>query len=296
MHLLKTSSPLTSTTAIVWALALTAGCSSERQEPPAGHTDIPGVALLDNGEDGNNTSIVQSGYAGFWYTFDDKCECDNSDRTAGETNPLPDPLGGPQFTMTSYAAANAPPAPLEGNQAETIGTNEYGARITGGGHNWFGAGLGVALNNAGALLPLDASMNGVTAIRFQARNATGPATLKVRITDSYSEPDGNKCIVRPEADNRCTFPDGMECGTQGCFDHAVSQVAITDQWATYTVPIADLAREGWGSYLDGVVAIDGADMTQAYQLQIAIFEDTFDLWLDNIGFVQTGGVAVPAAQ
>lgn len=283
----KTSSSfLLNSPAIACMLAFALGCSSERNVPKSGATDIPGVALIDNGEDGNNTSIVESGYAGFWYTFDDKCECDNSDRAAGQTTPLPTPLGGAEFTMTAYAAAGAPPAPVEGAQTE----NNYGVRVFGGGHNWFGAGVGVALNNAGDLLPIDISMNGITHIRFQARNATGPATLKVRITDSFSEPAGNKCIVRPDSDNRCKNPDGDMCNTQGCFDHAVAQVNITDQWETYEVAIGDLAREGWGAYLDGVTVMDGVDLNQSYQLQIAIHEETFDLWLDNIGFVQSGGV------
>ncbi len=265
------------------------GCGeTSRAGGESGSRDIPNVVLIDNGEDGDNVTLDdEAGYIGFWYTFDDRCECDN-ENPEGETTPTPDPLGGGKFGMTSYASAGVMPPPLAGEQSE----NRFGVRVRGGGHTAFGAGVGVGLNNqSGALGGFDLDALGATHLRFDARSGAGETlSMKTRISDVYSEPAGGSCAPRPDVQDRCDKDwDMVSCDIQGCFDSpTTAYFDITDQWKTYTIPLTELQREGWGVYREGVQppATDLAT-NAAYQIQFAVPQDLtqFDLWIDNVGFV-----------
>ncbi len=302
MHLSKTSSTVFATravsvTSVVRSATLIAAssclllaCGDPERKAENETDDIPGAILIDNGEDGNNTTLENEiGFIGFWYTFDDRCDCENTDPT-GETTPNPEPTGGGQFTMSAYGEG-LPAAPTEGTQK----ANKYGMRVRGGGHNLFGAGVGVGLNNqSGSLFGFDLTAQGFTGLRFQARSGVPGETLdlKVRISDGNSEPAGGQCAERPENQDQCDPTwDGTSCEKQGCFDSATTTISVSNEWQTYEIPFSQLQRENWGAYVDGVMppalTLDAAD---AYQVQFAVFQGLtqFDLWLDNVGFVAGG--------
>jgi hypothetical protein len=257
-----------------------AGCGdTETNKDPNDDTRaLPGVVLIDNGEDGNNSTMddESAGYFGYWYTFDDKLECSNPAKT-GMTVPLPDPQGGPEFTWTNYVSAGQTPPPEEIPGQ----TNEFGARFSGGGHAEWGAGLGVALNNQGALQPYDLVAQGFTALRFWIKNveSADALTIDAQITDAFAEPDAGRCIER---DNTTCEP------TQGCSDAALFQIPnVGAEWQPVEIPLEQFMRGGWGNpMLDGMDAPTGLATTEAYQIQFKVGAvDAFDIWIDNVGFV-----------
>jgi hypothetical protein len=273
----------------------------------------------------------EAGFLGYWYTYDDRQECVHPDFASGmsvpcggescaasgdatKTDPPTAPYGEGQFAMRAYAAAGVDAPTLEGKQKK----NEWGIRITGGGNTYFGAGVGVGLNNPGTLQAKDISM--YTGLRFLAKSGDGePIRLRVKIKDAFSEPFAGNCINRQNVctAETCQCCDGMgkacEAGsagtlTQGCHDDPTAPVAATavsgTEWKLYEIGFDDFVSEGWGSHLEGQNPADtGLDTTQAYQVQFQVQTDAtpatsplapFDLWLDNIGFV-TGALQPPPA-
>lgn len=276
---------LTAPTLLMFATSALTSCGkTEEDEVVSASRDIPGVVLLDDGEDGNSQTLDdEAGYLGFWYTFDDKHECDNSDPT-GETYPTPAPDGGDEFAPTPYpSAAEAPPL------KETVAPNTAGLRIRGGGHNLWGAGLGIAFYNpAGTPLPYDLAAQGFTGIRFWAKN-TGPTpiTLGIQISDDFSEPNGGQCVPRDE----------VSCSLQGCFDSALYEIAnVGSEWQLHEVLFSQLARGSWGVHNEDVTEVPtGPNLTKAYQLQFKIDNlkanvqpNEFDVWIDNVGLILGG--------
>jgi hypothetical protein len=254
-------------------------CGATTRDDNSGSRDIDGVALIDNGEDGNNTVLEDElKYVGYWYTYDDKMECDN-DNPTGETMPLPAPSGGDEFTMTAYAAVGQ-----MGPPEDVPPGNAYGIRLKGGGHNLWGAGVGVGLNNqSGALTPFDLTAAGVTGVRFWIKNAVpgSPIDVNVRISDKYSDPGQGLCIPRDEE----------TCSTQGCHDSPTATVeGVTDEWTLKELPLSMFKREGWGLHEEGVTAPTDLDPTAAIQLQFAVpVADQFEIWIDNVGFILANG-------
>lgn len=255
----------------------------------ASSTAIPGVVLIDDGEDKDNRTLQgRPDMQGFWYTFDDRCECDNPDPAQGTVEPLPEMLGGYPLQMTSYVAGGIPAAPLEGTQSD----NHFGLQVTGGGHLLFGGGVGVALANfAGSPSSFDLAAMGWRSLRFQMRNgltASSPQVVEVLITDSYSEPQGEKCIERPVTESPCLGNYGTECSPNGCFDAPRVTVTSTSEWQTFELPLTEFVREGIGLYEGDVVAPQSLDLTTAYQVQFRVPAGTpqFDLWIDNVGFAE----------
>ncbi len=257
--------------------------SSETAEDPIGADDttggdsnvapmIPGVVLLDDGEDGDNATRGQGsgGMLGYWYTFDDRLECDNGDPT-GEIHPVPEVQGGSSFSMSRYLDAGVAPPP-----EVTSETNEFGARFWGGGHSLWGGGLGVALNNqGGALVLFDLNDLPARALRFWGRNASGELQIRVQITDVYSEPNQGLCQLR---DQETCSPD------MGCLDSPTVSVALSDTWTLIELPLSEFRREGWGIYFDTSVP-ETLDERRALQLQFWVpATDSFDVWIDNVGF------------
>ncbi len=256
----------------VTSFAVLAGCGDTKREENTGTRDIDGVVLLDNGEDGNNTTAADPDipWVGYWYTFDDKHECDN-ENPIGITTPLPSPDGGGEFVMSAYDATNPAPT-LEGAQTE----NKYGVRFFGGGQTLWGSGVGVAFNNQGSPLPFDLSALGFQGLRFYIRNAgPTPVNIDVQITDGWSEKDHGWCEPRDET----------TCSKQGCFNAALKGVPMVGtEWQLVQIPFTDLMRGNWGVYKAGMEAPTGVDLATAYQLQFKVGTvESFDIWIDNVG-------------
>jgi hypothetical protein len=315
--------------------ALVAACGDSKRAPEAETPtrdleEALGVVLIENAEDGDATLLQDEelGIIGYWYSYDDRQECVHPDfedmltATCGTnacaasggdmpTDPPPAPYGG-TFVTKKYAEAGTTGPGKEGKQK----ANEGGIRLTGGGHIYFGAGVGVALNNPGTMQPYDLAAQGFTGVRFLAKSGDGnPIKLRVKIKDAFSEPEGDNCDVRQNvcspAGCECCDETGMTCAPnvlQGCHDDPLAPAALTavtsGDWEIYEIPFSAFVREGWGTHEKGMEPpSDALDATQAYQLQFQVQTDMtpanmplapFDLWLDNIGFT-TGEPAGPPA-
>ncbi len=225
--------------AFVLLLGILPSCGG-RRDPRYESENVPGVILIDDGEDANNTTLENGqGFIGYWYTFDDRCDCKNAD-PAGETTPTPAPLGGGEFRMTPYSAPGGVALAPEGKQS----ANTHGIRVQGGGHSAFGAGVGVGLNNqSSSLLPFDLQAQRWSAVRFWARNGAGPVELSVRISDVYSEPAGNQCQPRPKEQSWCDGRwDGESCAEEGCFDSPTTTIEVGTEWKLHAIPFSSLMR------------------------------------------------------
>lgn len=318
-------------TVLVGALVASCGDATRAPEAETPARDLEqalGVILIENGEDGDATLLPDEEVAivGYWYSYDDRQECVHPDfgdmltapcgseacaASGGDTptDPPTRPYGG-DFTTKKYADASTVAAPPEGEQK----ANEGGIRLTGGGETYFGAGVGVALNNPGTLQPYDLTAKGFTGIRFVAKSGDGnPIKLRVKIKDAFSEPAGGNCDVRQNvcgaAGCECCDEAGTTCEDnlpQGCHDDPMAPAADTavtsGEWKLFEIPFSAFVREGWGTHEKGMAPPSSAlDPTQAYQVQFQVQTDAtpatmplapFDLWLDNIGFM-TGEPAPP---
>jgi hypothetical protein len=309
-------------TLLVAPLTASCGAATRAEETGTGSRDIKDAVLIENGEDGDATLLVdeEAGIVGYWYTYDDRQECVHPDfgdqmtvncggqacaaaGDATQTQPPTAPYGTGLFMMAKYADANTEAPALEGEQKK----NQYGIHLTGGGETYFGAGVGVALNNPGTLQPYDLSAQGFLGLRFAAKSGNGmPLKLRVKIKDAYSEPAGGKCIVRKNVCDattcQCCDEEGTTCDdglTQGCHDDPMAPAELTavvdGSWKVYEIPFEAFVRENWGKHKDGMAPPGSAlEPTVAYQLQFQVQTDAtpannpleaFDLWLDNIGFV-----------
>lgn len=269
--------------------AAACGASERPDDGDEQSREIPGVALLDNGEDADATTLTdEAGWVGYWYTYDDRNDCVNELKT-GTLEPPSD-----SFMMTAYDANNPGP-PVQGMQEENLN----GARFWGGGHasaseGGFGAGLGVGLNNSPSLSAFNLVEKGFVGIYFWARSAIGPQPIDVKIKDQWSEPAANKCIPRDEA---VCEP------TQACHDDPMATKTLSTEWTEYRIMFSEFNRAGWslnvaapGGYVDGMTPPDdGAlDPTTAYQLQFQVGPvENFDIWIDNVGFILADGGTAP---
>lgn len=314
------------------ALAVAACGADERAaETGSGTRDIPGVVLIEDAEDGDATLMqdAEAEILGYWYTYDDRQECVHPDFTSNppntvacgsescaasgddaKTQPPTRPYGG-DFTTAKYADHGETAPMPEGDQK----SNEFGIRVTGGNNTYFGAGVGVALNNPGTPAAYDLAAHGFTGIRFLAKSGTPGQALKLRvkIKDAFSEPLGGKCNVRQNVCDasgcQCCDEAGMNCDVnlpQGCHDDPIApaaRTAATDTWQLYEIPFSEFVREDWGTHKAGQEPPSTAlDTTAAYQLQFQVQTDAtpattplapFVLWIDNIGLMTGAPTPTP---
>lgn len=267
--------------------------------------DIPGVVLLDIGDDGNNEPLQDEqappGFDsyGFWYTYHDIDTCEETGIVVTNAGGFVNPAQGAQFTTTPYAAVagmTAPPEVLPNAQ-----DNTNGIRFSGGKHTYFGAGLGFKFARAygtedeasrdGVLNPgINISGAGYKGFRFWAYSALAQSWY-VKIQDFYSTPQAGQCEPRGEAPG-CVGP-------QHCEDAPLVSVEVGPAWRLYEVyfaamaddpaspelEIGPLAREGWATLPENAPA---AAPDKVYQLQFQTVDGKvdFDLWLDNVGFIE----------
>jgi hypothetical protein len=269
--------------------------SCGKEEQTEASRSIPGVLLVSGAETGSgylpDSELRANGanlYGG-WYTYDDVEDCPTADPARlGSINPTK----GAPFPVTEYASVpgmTPPPGEEEDNKSAF--------RVYGGGHELWGAGVGIGLNNQGAGGPMayDLTKTGGTGLRLWAKSTKGPLTLvKIKIQDKWSEEKAGLCCLWDKT--ACAMPNtcGFE-GKQGCFDAPFVYKDIGTEWTLIEVPFAEFVREGWGQWTDHDQMIDHTmepiALTEAYQLQIevpAVAE--FDLWIDNVGFTLPAGM------
>lgn len=315
--LLRSSSPLrpsvisgSSLLNVLLFAGLAASCGGTEEETSPVH-DVPGVVLLDTGDDGNNTPLedtkAPAGFSsyGFWYTYDDFEACRGTDDPNYDTlvSRLLTPAQGSPFTTTPYSALGIQPPP---ETLERAPSNTHAMRFTGSGHHYFGAGLGFKFDNAyvGGNPGIDFKAAGYTGIRFWVYSPI-PMDYIVKLQDAYSTPEAGLCTPRGP------FP--VCAGPQNCENapstESVMNIKAEATWKLYELYFAEVADDPatpaieQGPFLranwDGV-ANDGRDMRdippvpdRIFQLQFqtasAEQNNTFDLILDNVGFIVANG-------
>ncbi len=266
------------------------GCGDTERNVESGSRDIAGVALLDNLEDGNTQTLQdEAGYKGFWYTYDDKTECDNMMPEAGMTWPPP---SDESFPMTAYADAGLAPPP-EGDD------NKLGARFTGADHALWGAGMGFTLlENA----PFDLAAAGFVGLRFWGISPGGPQAVQIKVPDDASNPTVGMCVPR----------DATLCNKQGCHADPAVTVEFGPEWKLYKVyftkTVADdattasfetgpMVPPSWGVYNGEKPSM--LNPSAAYQVQFQVGRVSspgFDIWVDNVGLILAGGAEDVAVQ
>jgi hypothetical protein len=287
---------------------------------------IEDVQLIENCEDGNDALIADEevGIVGYWYSYDDRQECEHPNfvgatpmsvqcgaeacAAAGDlhqTFPPTRPYGGGtdiKFTMTEYPSGVSPGG--EGEQKN----NNFGLKLTGGDYEFFGAGVGVGVNNPAQPQQYNMDENGFVGLRFLAKSGIAGKTLKLRvkIKDVYSEPLGMKCLNRENVceGSTCVCKDttGAVGGptmvqAQGCHDDPLAPApatTVTDQWQVFEIPFSDFVREDWSTMYSEPPPSANLVTSAVYQIQFQVNTDAtpatqplepFELWLDNIGLM-----------
>ncbi len=299
---------------LVSLLALAACGTDPLLESPV--RDIPGVILLDTGEEGEGQVPLTdpappAGFNsyGFWYTYHDVKTCRGDEETVEDMGETVVPDQGANFTVTPYASVpevNPPPETLP-----NAPNNANALRISGSAHTYFGAGLGFKLDAAfaGAAPGVDFQAAGIVGVRFWATTplgtATAPVSYMVKMQDRYSTPEAGLCT------ERLPYP-GCQ-GPERCQNAAVATVPVTNEWRLYEVyfmatvadeattpelEIGPMERGDWGGILaNDDTTVIGPDLppvpSAVYQLQFQTSDGSlpFDLWVDNFGFIIGGSEA-----
>ncbi|HLZ07397.1 MAG TPA: hypothetical protein VKT80_02335, partial [Chloroflexota bacterium] len=136
------------------------------------------------------------------------------------------------------------------------------------GFSVWGAGMGFNLHDPGdgmngsAKTPYDASA--YTGIAFWAKAGSGSTTsLRVNVSDKDTDPAGGTCAPADK-----------------CNDHFGKDIALTANWAAYTMTFHELLQLGWGQ---SFAALDAAHL---YAIQFQVGKGTtFDVWLDDVAFL-----------
>lgn len=130
------------------------------------------------------------------------------------------------------------------------------------------AGLGVNMRHPKAAY--DASR--FVGVSFFARHGAG-SSWRVRV----HFPDGN------------TDPDGGVC--QQCFNDFGAEIAVTEQWTKYTLLFDSLGlRREWG-----MPRPERLDASRLFGIQFRAIgvDEPFDIWIDDLAFVEGGSKGQP---
>ena len=287
---------------IALALAVVAGCSDPERVPDGqrfsqAETGIPGVALIDDMEDGSQYLLSDNGMTGLWYTYND-----------ASLNAVQEPsLGFPMYRVLSDDGAPqpgsaVPPRPCGGGAeapffaSETTDDCRFVARSWGTGQRGWGAGMGLDLNGeAGEKNPFDASA--YAGIGFFAYGNVRGNALRVNVQDVRTTPES------AQAADRAGIPRCADTPTSRCNDHFGTTVEITNTWKWIEIPFACMQPGGWGftgngQFLASAVVgvqfqITGGDPTDSGVPAMTSMVQPFDVAIDNLSFLEPGRVATP---
>lgn len=229
---------LSSTSTSATGGAASAGASGGEGVVP---TDIE---LIDDMEDGDAAIHETGGRAGYWYS--------SNDGTGTQTPPVYTE----EMPVGFVPEALTPPR----------GQSTRAMRTFGSGFTEWGAGIGFALNGPDmGLFAYDASA--YTGIVFWAKlgDAGAVTTMKVHISDKFSEPAGGIC------------DESGEDEANKCFDHWSSTARLGAEWAPVVIPFEEFARSGSGA--------EAIDLAALYVIEFRFAQgEDFDVYIDDVGF------------
>jgi endoglucanase len=228
---------------VVLTMALVA-CSAgdkSRSKAPAGigPMDLGGcsrAAVIDDGEDGDHQVLVHEDRNGYIYTF------------ADDEGTTVDPPRGKDGGTFAYAEGGA-------------NGSMYGARARGkvtGGQVVF-AGIGVNFVDPKGMYDASA-YEGITF--FARRSATSPKSIRLKVPDVSTDPDGGKCTE--------------------CFNDFGADIELQENWQQYKVAFEQMSQmPGWGNPRPSSI-----DPSQVFgvQFQVTTPGADFELWVDDLTF------------
>jgi len=207
------------------------------------------VELIDDMEDGDGAIEDAGGRAGYWHSY--------NDGTGTQTPPAYPEDMPVEFTPEALT----PPR----------GQSPMAVHTFGSGFTEWGAGVGLALNGPDmGLFPYDASA--YTGIVFWARlgDAGAAATVKVNISDKFSEPAGGICDESAGEDD-----------PNRCFDHWSYIAPLGTEWSLIVIPFEELTRAGSGAE----PTAQAVDVAGLYTIDFGFAQgEDFDVYIDDIGF------------
>lgn len=240
------------------------GTSTSTDDPPDG-TTTPTVGTDSEettGSDGTATAASDGG------SSETSSECvitrggdgivliddlDDGDATL----PSRDGRSGWWYTANDGTSEHFPPGLWRPSDDDAY-SGDYAAHFSGSGFLGWGATVGFTLNEE---CPYDASA--YAGITFRAR---GQGTIRVRFTTVATVP-----VVLVPGD--CV---------EDCWDDFASEIRLGDAWSEYEITWDDLAQAGWGKPAE----FDPAELLAIVWQGGAM--STFDIWLDDIAFVEEG--------
>jgi endoglucanase len=102
---------------------------------------------------------------------------------------------------------------------------------------------------------------------YAKRGADSVAKVRVKIPDKNTDPEGGVCSE--------------------CFNDFGVNLNLTEQWTRYVLPFKDMKQmEGWGA--PHKPHIDASTIT-AIQFQANTQGAAYDMWIDDVAFVCSGG-------
>lgn len=215
------------------ATAASGQAEAEKLPTCMGELEPANDGRIDDFEDGNNQVSALAGRDGYWWSAHDNL---------GSAFTVPE---GPFSTSDDGTGSN---------QAIHVA----GKTVTGSNDAWgveFGTNF---LRVQGGLY--DASK--YAGIRFRAKAAGGPTTLRVNLGDVNTHADAGVCTT--------------------CWNHFRQDFALSDEWRTYTMRYTDLEqREGWGAPRPDHLSAD-----KLVSVSLAIDGgQSFDVWVDDVEFL-----------
>lgn len=225
----------------VLAASVGTGCKVNPSDPSLANSSDGSVckaaeALIDDGDDKDNQTMVVGGRGGYWYTF--------SDMDGTEVWPTAGAKGG-TFEMSPGGAENSPYAARFKGKVSTAETPTQG---------------GMGMNFLDPKGGYDGSKYG--GISFWAKAGPGVKTIRLKIPDANTDPDGGICSE--------------------CFNDFGLNLTLTEDWQQYIVRFKDLAQlPGWGQPKKFSV-----DRARLYGIQFQVDEKgkEFDVWIDQLRF------------
>lgn len=304
------SSPLL-LSALLLASSSVVGCGEDSPGDVSPIRDLPGVILLDTGDDGDNMPLADDtpppefNAYGFWYTYDDLASC----RGSGDPNIdldgavlQPSTAGGVAFVTTPYSAIGVTPPP---ETLPNAADNTHGIRFSGSGHQYFGAGLGFKLETA-YLARNNRGVNFVTAgiagFRFWAFSSVGGSYI-FKTPDLYSTPEAGQCEPLGPYPECTGTVQNCENAPAITFSLAAGEWTYVEAFFGPAAQVTSgpaqvygpLVRQDWpgtdiaGREMKSIPAEPTGVFQMQFQTDAATQDAPFDLIVDNVGFIVKGG-------
>jgi hypothetical protein len=215
--------------ALALAAPVSGGCASEA---PASTCPVEPERLISDFEDGGNGVKQVKGRNGGWYVYND-------------------------------ATGTQKPEAMKKVSASAGGAcmSQYALTTSGSGFTQWGAGIGTDLATGPDNKKIGYDASEYKGIRFWAKSNKGDVTVRLKMQDAN------------------TTPEGGLCAADKCNDNYGAFIELSGEWQEFSLDFSSLKQEGWG---DAFPALE-AKKLYGLQFQVGLGVD-FDFSVDEIAF------------